>query len=49
MRREGDGCAKGSIYSVPKEGVLLFFGYGDSRWRDAFYPRLGRRIIVGRY
>ena len=31
MRREGDGCAKGSIYSVPKEGVLLFFRHGDSR------------------
>ena len=31
MRREGDGCAKGSIYSVPKEGVLLFFWHGNSR------------------
>ena len=26
---EGDGCAKGSIYSVPKEGVLLFFWHGN--------------------
>jgi len=31
IRREGDGCAKGRVYSVPKEGVFLFFGHGDSR------------------
>ena len=28
---QGDGCAKGRIYSVPKKGVLLFFRHGDSR------------------
>ena len=28
---QGEGYAEGSIYSVPKEGVLLFFGHGDSR------------------
>ena len=28
---EGNGCAEGRIYSVPKEGVLLFFRHGDSR------------------
>lgn len=31
MQREGDGFAKGRIYSVPKEGVFLFFRHGDSR------------------
>ena len=28
---QGEGYAKGRIYSVPKEGVLLFFRHGDSR------------------
>ena len=28
---QGEGCAEGRIYSLPKEGVLLFFGHGDSR------------------
>lgn len=28
---QGEGYAEGRIYSVPKEGVFLFFGHGDSR------------------
>ena len=28
---ESEDYAEGEIYSVPKEGVSLFFGHGDSR------------------
>ena len=47
MRREGDGCAEGEIYSVPEEGVLLFFGHGIVVVEGCLLPWIGKTNYLG--